>query len=175
VVIARRGSARRFEEHPITIEGLATMLTIATRPVPLDVLRPDAPRLNDVYLIVHAVDGLEGGVYATTRGGRALELLRTGDFREASDELSVSKGIARTAAVNVYFLADLDAVGRRWGDRGYRVAQLEASIMGGRLYLAAYALGLAASGLTFYDDAVTAFFSPHAQGKGVMFLMTLGQ
>ena len=36
-------------------------------------------------------------------------------------------------------------------------------------------LRLGATGLTFYDDQVTAFFSPHAAGKGVMFLMACGQ
>ena len=45
----------------------------------------------------------------------------------------------------------------------------------GRLYLAAYALGMGASGLTFLDDAVTDFFSPHARGKSVMFLIALGR
>ena len=42
------------------------------------------------------------------------------------------------------------------------------------MYLAAYALGLGATGLTFFDDEVTRFFSPHAQGKSVMFLIALG-
>ena len=60
------------------------------------------------------------------------------------------------------------------GDRGYRAAQLDASITGGKLYLAAYSLGLAATGLTFFDDDVTDFFSPHAAGKSVMFLMAIG-
>ena len=61
------------------------------------------------------------------------------------------------------------------GNRGYRAAQLEASIIAGRIYLAAYAQRLGATGLTFYDDAVTSFFSPHAEGKSVMFLMALGK
>jgi len=30
-----------------------------------------------------------------------------------------------------------------------------------------------ASGLTFFDDDVTEFFSPHAAGKSVMFLIAL--
>ena len=42
------------------------------------------------------------------------------------------------------------------------------------MYLCAYSLGLGASGLTFYDDDVTAFFSPHAQGKSPMFVVALG-
>jgi len=41
------------------------------------------------------------------------------------------------------------------------------------LYLAAYAQRLGASGLTFFDDDVTDFFSPHAAGKSYMFLIAL--
>ncbi len=46
--------------------------------------------------------------------------------------------------------------------------------MGGRMYLAAYAQGLGATGLTFYDDEVIRFFSPHAAGKSAVFLMAFG-
>ena len=62
----------------------------------------------------------------------------------------------------------------RFGNRGYRAVQLEAGILGGKLYLAAYAQRLGATGLTFYDDDVVEFFSPHAQGKSAIFLMALG-
>ena len=47
--------------------------------------------------------------------------------------------------------------------------------MGGKLYLGAYAQRLGASGLTFFYDDVTDFFSPHAAGKSVMFLIALGK
>jgi nitroreductase len=63
----------------------------------------------------------------------------------------------------------------RFGSRGYRAAQLEASIIAGRIYLAVYALRLGATGLTFYDDGVTEFFSPHGQNKSPMFLVALGK
>ncbi|HEY1291898.1 MAG TPA: nitroreductase family protein, partial [Chloroflexota bacterium] len=59
-------------------------------------------------------------------------------------------------------------------DRAYRAAQLSAAIEAGKLYLAAYALGLGATGLTFFDDDVTHFFEPHAHRKSVMFLMAVG-
>ncbi len=68
----------------------------------------------------------------------------------------------------MYWLTSLE------GDRDYRAAQLAAAIEGGKLYLAAYALGLGATGLTFFDDEVTGFFSPHAAGKAVMFLTAVG-
>jgi nitroreductase len=76
--------------------------------------------------------------------------------------------------VDVFFLADLQPILERFGNRGYRATQLEAGIVGGKFYLASYALGLGASGLTFYDDDVTAFFSPHAEGKSAIFLVALG-
>ena len=67
------------------------------------------------------------------------------------------------------------AILERYGSRGYRAVQLEAGILGGKLYLAAYAQRLGASGLTFYDDDVVSFFSPHARGKSAIFLVALGR
>jgi nitroreductase len=83
--------------------------------------------------------------------------------------------IPANCSVNVYFLADLNRALTRFGNRGYRAAQLEAAIMGGKFYLAAYAQRLGASGLTFFDDDVTEFFAPDAAGKSVMFLIALGR
>ena len=70
---------------------------------------------------------------------------------------------------------NLNPILERFGNRGYRLAQLDASITAGKIYLAAYAQRLGASGLTFYDDQVSGFFSPHAAGKSVMFLVALGK
>ncbi len=49
--------------------------------------------------------------------------------------------------------------------------QLEAGISSGKLYLAAYAQRLGATGLTFYDDEVIQFFSPHSHDKSVIMLV----
>ena len=104
-----------------------------------------------------------------------LEQLAQGDFRVQAGHLDLGQPLAADASVNVYILADLKSVLDRYGNRGYRMAQVEASIMGGRLYLGAYAQRLGATGLTFFDDEVTEFFSPHAHGKSVMFLVALGR
>jgi len=52
--------------------------------------------------------------------------------------------------------------------------QLEAGILGGKLYLGAYAQRLGATGLTFFDDDVVRLFSPHAEGKSAIFLVAVG-
>jgi SagB-type dehydrogenase family enzyme len=174
-VIQRRGSTRQFSRESISFRQLSTMLDRATRGVPADFLRPEEAPLNDLYLIVHAVEDLSPGAYVFHRDSRTLELLKEGDFRRQAGYLGLGQEIPADCSVDMFFLTDLNRVLERWGNRGYRAAQLEASIMGGKLYLAAYAQGLGASGLTFFDDDVTEFFSPHAAGKSVMFLLAIGK
>ena len=72
-------------------------------------------------------------------------------------------------------MADLRTILQSLGNRGYRAVHLEAGILGGKMYLAAYAQRLGATGLTFYDDEVTRFFSPHADGKSTIFLVAVGK
>jgi len=131
--------------------------------------------LNDLYLIVHAVDDLAPGAYVYHRDQNALELLKEeGVSRQVGGYLGLQQALPADASADVFFLADLKPILERYGNRGYRAAQLEAGTIGGKLYLAAYAQRLGASGLTFFDDDVTTFFSPHAEGKSVMFLVALG-
>jgi SagB-type dehydrogenase family enzyme len=150
------------------------MLDRTMRGIPADFLEPPGATLITPYLIVHAVDGLAPGTYVYHRAERALELLREGNFRNEAGHLGLEQGLPAQASVNVYCLADLNPSLARFGNRGYRAAQLEGGIIGGKLYLSAYAERLGATGLTFYDDDVTAFFSPHAAGKSVMFLTAVG-
>jgi SagB-type dehydrogenase family enzyme len=164
-VILRRGSSRRFSHASVSLPTLRSLLEITTAPVASDVSVP-----TDLYLIVNAVDGLPSGSYLFNRESRALELLQTGDFRRQAAYLDLGQALAGDAAVNAYWLVDLS----RLDERGYRAAQLAAAIEGGKLYLAAYSLNLGATGLTFFDDDVTRFFSPHAARKSVMFLAAVG-
>ncbi|MGH7871659.1 MAG: SagB/ThcOx family dehydrogenase, partial [Candidatus Binatia bacterium] len=174
-VIVRRGSTRAFSHESISFAALSNMIDRATCGTDKDFLGPEEAPLNGIYLIVHAVDGVPSGAYVFRRERRALELLKAGDFRREAGYLGLEQEIPADCSVNVYFLADLNRALARFGNRGYRAAQHEAAIMGGKLYLAAYAQRLGASGLTFFDDAVTEFFSPDAAGKSVMFLIALGK
>ncbi len=174
-VIRRRGSTRAFDaRRSLGFAELSTALERSTRGVPADFLEPPGATLLDLYLIVNAVDGLAPGSYVYRRSERSLEQLREGQFRGEAGWLGLGQELPARAAACVYSLADLPRVTRRFGSRGYRAAQLEGGITGGRLYLCAYAQRFGASGLTFFDDDVVRFFSPHAAGKSVMFLVALG-
>jgi len=170
-VIQRRGSTRSFAHREMTLPELSAILPLATQQVDADT----APSPTETYLIVNAVEGMQPGTYYYHRAARTLELLRAGNFRRDAAYLGLGQELPGDASVNIYFLCDLEPVLRQFGNRGYRAAQLEAAIAGGRAYLAAYALHLGATGLTFFDDDVTEFFSPHAAGKSVMFLMAIGK
>ncbi len=174
-VIARRGSTRQFSRESITLPQLSLALDRASRGIPADFLDSAGSHLNDLYLILNNVDGLPPGAYFYHWEKKSLELLKPGDFRDKAGFLGLEQQLPADAAVDVFFLADLKKILERYGNRGYRAAQLEAGILGGKLYLAAYAQGLGASGLTFYDDDVVNFFSPHARGKSAIFLVALGR
>ena len=175
-VILRRGSTRAFDTAAsITLAQLSTVLDYATRGLPADFLKPPGAQLNDLYLIVHSVQGLKPGAYFFEREQNALQLLKEGGFRAEAGHLGLEQELPANACVDIFFLADLDRILERYGNRGYRAVQLEAGAIGGRMYLAAYAQRLGATGLTFFDDDVINFFSPHAKGKSAIFLLAIGK
>jgi SagB-type dehydrogenase family enzyme len=174
-VILRRGSARKFAQLPIGLAQLSTMLDRATRGIPADFLDPQEAQLNDLYLIVNAVEGVNPGAYVFHRDRGVLECLKEGNFRRQAGYLGLEQELPAEAAVDIFFLADLRPILQRFGNRGYRSVQLEAGILSGKLYLAAYAQRLGATGLTFYDDDVMRFFSPHAQNKSAIMLVATGK
>lgn len=167
-VIRARRSARHFSRGTIEREHLERALAAATAPIPGDAFGAD--RAVEPFLIVNAVEGLAPGTYLGD-----LTPIRQGETRRLAGDLAMWQELGASAAVDVYFLSDLDAVLERFGERGYRVAQMAGGIAGGRLELAATAMGLGATGLTFFDDQVTRAFEPAVAGRQVMYLGAIGR
>ncbi len=167
--ILRRGSSRAFAQEAITAEELATIMAASS-----DHPQADFPALTDTYLIVNAAEGLEPGAYYYNRDSRAFELLKAGNFRGEAGYLCLEQPLGMDCSALVVYMADLERALTAFGNRGYGDAHLEAGILGGRAYLAAYSLGRGATGLTFYDDDTTKFFEPHAAGKSPLLMVALG-
>jgi SagB-type dehydrogenase family enzyme len=172
-VIRRRGSTREFAHREIDRAVLATILHASTRGLSADFLEPRAQRAG-LYVIVNAVTGLAPGAYVYDRERQALHLIREGEFRREAGYIALGQALGADSAACIYWLTELAPLLDRLGNRGYRAAQLEAAIGGGKVYLAAYAHGIGATGLTFFDDDVIHFFSPAANGRSVMFLAAIG-
>jgi SagB-type dehydrogenase family enzyme len=169
-VIPRRRSTRRYDTAAeLSFRDFSTLLDRSSRAFAADVLPP-----LDCYLVVHAVEGLTPGVYLHHPALGAVELLRAGDFRADSARIAVGQGYCADAHVNAYWLADLGPLLERYGNRGYRAAQLVSALRAGKLHLGAHALGLGACGSTSADDEVVEFFSPHAAGKSYLFVTVFG-
>jgi hypothetical protein len=100
------------------------------------------------FVAVLAVDGVEPGLY---RWPHLDQPLRAGLLRDEVFRVCLNQELARDAACDVITAIDLAALD---DDRSYREAQLAAGIVDGRLHLAAYALGLGASGMTFIDSEI---------------------
>ena len=173
-VIIKRGSTREFSRQSISFCQLSAIIYYSTRGIPADFLK-DECSLVDLYLIVNSVDGLDSGSYYYNKEQNSLQLLREGNLRSVAGHLGLDQSIPADGSVCVFFMSDLNEVLDKFGNRGYRASQLEASTIGGKFYLTSYAQGLGATGLTFYDDEVTQFFSPHAKNKSVMFLVAIGK
>jgi len=172
--ISRRGSTREFSRETIPCEYLSAVLDCSTKSEPTDFLGSAGGSLIDIYLIVNAVDGVQSGAYYYDRELNALELLKAGDFRETSGYLCLEQSLGADGGVATFLMSNLNNVLSVYENRGYRAVQLEAGIIAGKMYLCAYALGIGATGITFYDDAVTNFFSPHAAAKNSMLSVIIG-
>jgi SagB-type dehydrogenase family enzyme len=173
-VIQRRGSTRRFARKAMPFADLSTIIDRATRGITTDFLKPDGAPLNDIYAIVNRVEGLPPGAYFYCRKDRAMELLKPGDFSAKAAYLTLDQALGGDACVTFFFMTDLGPVLDAYGNRGYRAAQMEAGVIGGKMYLASYALKRGATGLTFFDDDVTEFFSPHAERKSCTLVVSVG-
>lgn len=97
------------------------------------------------WVVVHGVEGVLPGLYrwpdlATPR--------LAADLREELLRICLDQGLAADCAYLVVGAAPLSTL----DDRSYREAQLAAGLVEGRLHLAAYALGVGATGMTFLDS-----------------------
>jgi len=94
-------------------------------------------------------------VYRFCSEDGTLEQVTSGEQRVAAAGLSLGQELAGNACVAFSMIGGLQRAAEIHRDRGYRYVHFEAGAIGHGLYLAAEALGLAATGIgAFYDDEV---------------------
>jgi SagB-type dehydrogenase family enzyme len=150
----RRRSALDFVggSQSISLTQLSAILAAASQPLIADFARTSFVQL---YLYAHRVEGLKPGIYRHWSASAELELIKHGDQRVVAAELSLGQKLAGNACVAFSMVGDLERASRAHSDRGYRYVHFEAGAIGHRLYLAAEALGLGATGIgAFYDEEV---------------------
>lgn len=73
-------------------------------------------QLNDLYLIVNAVEGVASGAYFFHRERGALECLKQGNFRSEASYLGLEQELPGEASVAVFYMADLKLILDRFGN-----------------------------------------------------------
>jgi len=139
-------------KQSMSLAQLSAILAATAQPLWADFA---GTRFIQLCLYAHRVDGLQPGIYRFLAERAELEQIKSGDQRVAAAGLSLGQDLAGNACVTFSMIGDLDRAARSYGDRGYRYVHFEAGAIGHRLYLAAEAVGLGATGIgAFYDDEV---------------------
>jgi SagB-type dehydrogenase family enzyme len=173
-IVRRRRSALNFlgGMHSMSLAQLAAILAVASRPFSSDFA---GARFIQLYVYAHRIDGLQPGVYRLWPDPAELEQIRSGDQRVPSAGLSLGQDLAGNACVAFSMIGDLGRAVRTHGDRGYRYVHFEAGAIGQRLYLAAEAFGLGATGIgAFYDDEVHRYLDLTSKQRQVVYHFAIG-
>jgi SagB-type dehydrogenase family enzyme len=156
----------------ISLPQLSAILAAATQPLSADFA---GSHFVQLYLYAHRVDDLQPGVYRYWPQRSQLEQIRSGDQRVAAAGLSLGQDLAGNACVAFSMVGDLERAAHLHGDRGYRYVHFEAGAIGHRLYLAAEALGLGATGIgAFYDDEVHRYLNLTSGTRQVVYHFAIG-
>ena len=173
-IVRARRSALDFRggDGSISLSQLATLLSSTKEPLFADFA---TARFVHLYLYVHRVADLAPGVYRFWPEHAELEKIKEGDQRLVAAALSLGQDLAGNACVAFSMIGDFENAARSYGDRGYRYVHFEAGAIGQRMYLAAEALGLGATGIgAFFDEEVNRYLGLSREPGQVVYHFAIG-
>jgi SagB-type dehydrogenase family enzyme len=173
-VVRTRRSALDFRggDEFMSLPQLSTLLSSNAKPCFADFA---ANRFVRLYLYVHRVNGLERGVYRYWPEHAQLQQIKLGDQRLVAAALSLGQDLAGNSCVTFSMIGDFEKATQIYGDRGYRYVHFEAGAIGQRMYLAAEALGLRATGIgAFFDDEVHKYLNLAPEQGQVVYHFAVG-
>jgi SagB-type dehydrogenase family enzyme len=173
-VARRRRSALDFVggTKTMSFSQLSAILAVAKQPLSADFA---GACFIQLYMYAHRVSGLSPGAYRLWQGSGELEQIKHGDQRVQAAGLSLGQDLAGNACVAFSMIGDIERAVRAHGDRGYRYVHFEAGAVGHRLYVAAEALGLGATGIgAFYDDRVHEYLNLAPEQGQVVYHFAIG-
>jgi SagB-type dehydrogenase family enzyme len=172
--IARRRSARRYADTPLSLAELSGLLEAMTRAAAP--LFSPAVRID---VLSAAVQGLAPAAWRYEPSAHALRHKQDlADLRRRARSAALGQDVIGDAAAVFVLSIDraafrADALGAA---RGYRHAFIEAGLVGERLYLEATARGLSVCGVgAFYDDEAAALVAVDPAAEWVLHFAAVGR
>lgn len=182
-VLRERRSVRRFQDVPLQEQDLSQLLWAAqgiTR-FGQDVGFRTAPSAGalypvETYLVIHAVEGIDPGVYHYAVERHALDQLRIGDFRAEIAQAALDQPIAAQANVVFVWTAVLARSKWKYKQRAYRYVYLDAGHIAQNVALAAVALGLGSCQIAaLYDDEANELLGVDGVEESVIYMTVVGR
>ncbi|MBI5033844.1 MAG: SagB/ThcOx family dehydrogenase [Chloroflexi bacterium] len=129
----------------------------------------------EMYLFVHAVEGVPQGIYHYNVRDHALEQMQAGDFRKPIADAALGQEFFGEAGIVVALTGIFQRARFKYQDRTYRYVMLEAGHLGQNIYLMAMNLGLGACAVgAFWDDDVNRLLGVDGKQEAVLYLLTVG-
>jgi SagB-type dehydrogenase family enzyme len=188
VTLDARRSTRGFAERPVPFEQVGAVLRTYRCSGELDVpggtlaLRTAASAGGlypiEVYLVATRVAGLPSGVYHYRPGELAITATRpdAGEVSKALQSLVLDPEQARQAAGAHVLTARFERSTRKYGDRGYRYALIEAGEIAQILALGAAATetGMVSHG-AFYDSLANRLLGIDGLSESALVVLLFGE
>jgi SagB-type dehydrogenase family enzyme len=174
--IFRRRSSRNYVPEPMSGDSLSALME------GLCMGDPDTSgkstqvqhTLGIGLLVGHAL-GAQPGLYLIDPSARSRGLAAAGPLTNRMARICLDQAWLQHASLHILFMANLAAVDRRWGPRGYRYAMLNAGRLGQRLYVQATAMGLGCCGIGALYDEEAADLLGLAPESRLLYLVAVGR
>lgn len=167
--VFRRRSRRNFVKKALSKEAVSALLYSVCR----NEGAPYDQSLAVGFLAGQAED-MEPGFYLLDREKETWALVSSGQLMTRSTSICLDQAWLVNAGVHFLFLANLEALEKTWGPRGYRYAMLTAGRLGQRLYVAAEATAMGCCGIgALYDGEALEMLGLN-QSSRLLYLVAVG-
>lgn len=181
--LRQRRSARSFQGTPLQEAHLSQLLWaaqgITARSHGLGLrTAPSAGALYPVetYLVLHAVEGIDPGIYHYAPEHHALDALRSGDFRAEIARAALDQETAYLANLVLVWTAVFQRARWKYRQRAYRYVYLDAGHIAQNVALAAVALGLGSCQIAaLYDEEVNALLDVDGIEESAVYMTIVGK
>jgi len=130
----------------------------------------------ETYLTVHAVEGIEPGVYHYAPEPHELELLRASDYRREVAQGALDQLVAARASVVFVWTAVFPRSKWKYRQRAYRYVYLDAGHIAQNVALAAVALGLGSCQVAaLYDGECNALLGVDGVEESTIYMTVVGR
>lgn len=185
-LIEARQTLRNYADTPLTLEELSFLLWATQGIKSVDTVRrrtartvPSAGARHafETLVLVNRVDGLTPGLYRYLASAHTLVTVSlSDDLAEQVAAACMGQGQVTKSAVTFLWVAVVERMYWRYGERGYRYLHLDAGHVCQNLYLAAEPLQCGVCAIAaFYDEELNALLELDGEEQFVIYIATLGK